>query len=296
MEFAESGRLFGLEMQAPWADLVLQGKKEIETRSYPLPPSLLYKHVAIIESESSSCNVSGLSDCVTLIEGGSPRIVGTVVFSECFEYKSGRQWDADYERHLVEKGSSFGWPQRKKPKKNKKVKIKDNKSSSLRGKDEKDTKEVEVALTIKGEESSNHLISGSSWLTKGDSRFKSSGRFGRPKTPQKVATVVPVNKTSSRTDRSDGLTLSEGRQSEEQRQEKEQDEEEEKEEEEEEEEEVEGSEEEEEEEAVPRKRFFGWRVLGAFRSSIPPSQVPTILRLHRSLFDCGPLSSVPSIS
>ena len=55
MEFAESGRHFGLEMQAPWADLVLQGKKEIETRRYPLSPSLsglLYKHVAIIEQES----------------------------------------------------------------------------------------------------------------------------------------------------------------------------------------------------------------------------------------------------
>ena len=73
--FESEGRLFGLEMQQPWADLVLQGKKQIETRTYKLPPSLLYKHVAISESDSGS-NTSGLPDCVTLIEGSYPRIVG----------------------------------------------------------------------------------------------------------------------------------------------------------------------------------------------------------------------------
>ena len=37
----ESGGRVGLEVQAPWTSLILEGRKTIETRGYALPQNLL---------------------------------------------------------------------------------------------------------------------------------------------------------------------------------------------------------------------------------------------------------------
>jgi len=62
-EVTSAGIQFGLEMQCPYAELLLKGHKTIETRSYPLPSPLLTKandvqvRIEILESESGQDGV-----------------------------------------------------------------------------------------------------------------------------------------------------------------------------------------------------------------------------------------------
>ena len=37
-----------------------------------------------------------------------------------------------------------------------------------------------------------------------------------------------------------------------------------------------------------KDRRYGWKVLGVFRAPVMNSLVPKMVRVHRSLFDCGP--------
>ena len=54
----------GLEMQAPWAEELLSGRKTIETRTYPLPESLIDKKIWIIESKEGTAGKSSVADHV----------------------------------------------------------------------------------------------------------------------------------------------------------------------------------------------------------------------------------------
>lgn len=112
---ALSNRLFGLEMQQPFAEMVIAGTKTVETRSYPLPSSLLYKHICLIESMPGKDGISDLKDFAynrTCEEEGEshPRILGTIAFSECFEYESEEQWRQDSEVHRVPVDTYYDWP------------------------------------------------------------------------------------------------------------------------------------------------------------------------------------------
>ncbi len=116
---ALSNRLFGLELQQPFSGMVMSGMKTIETRSYPLPSSLLYKHICLIESKPGKDGVSDLKDFAYNRTGNEedgkegethPRILGTIVFSECFEYESEEQWKQDCDAHCVSVETYYDWP------------------------------------------------------------------------------------------------------------------------------------------------------------------------------------------
>jgi hypothetical protein len=80
----------GVNIQAPWSELILSGQKTVETRSYPVPPKYIGKELAIIETPGSS----GLIP--------QARIVGIVVFSGSHQYETREDWLNDKKRHLVE--------------------------------------------------------------------------------------------------------------------------------------------------------------------------------------------------
>ncbi|CAM9521839.1 unnamed protein product, partial [Discosporangium mesarthrocarpum] len=94
-----------LEVQAPWAARLVQGKKIVETRAYPLPTPLLGHRLEILESKPGRDGVSTLPDCIV---GGARdgagqglRVVGHVTVQACRAYASRGEWEADAKRHLV---------------------------------------------------------------------------------------------------------------------------------------------------------------------------------------------------
>ena len=112
-----SNRQFALELQHPWAQEVLDGRKTIETRSYSLPLALRKRWIALLESPKGQPGVSGLGDLLDLTKNGdgvvgapSPRIVGWCLFdSNVVEYKTRKQFERDEGKHLVTRSSGYGW-------------------------------------------------------------------------------------------------------------------------------------------------------------------------------------------
>jgi hypothetical protein len=87
----------GLNVQCPWASLLINGEKSVETRSYPMPLKYVGEPLAVIETPGKSGQFKS-------------RIIGTITFSHCFKYKSKNEWINDYYRHLVDKhDEDYGW-------------------------------------------------------------------------------------------------------------------------------------------------------------------------------------------
>ena len=83
----------GVHIQWPWSQLILSGKKTVETRSYPLPKKYLGKALAVIETPGPRGAKAGVE---------KSRIIGIVCFSESFQYRTKEEWVRDRKRHLVE--------------------------------------------------------------------------------------------------------------------------------------------------------------------------------------------------
>lgn len=98
---------FGLEMQLPWAGLLLQKKKTIETRAYDLPPALLGKRIEILQSKQGNL-VSSLGNVVPIRdkEPAATRI-GWCTFTHVIRYEDKALFDADQDAHWVTKENSF---------------------------------------------------------------------------------------------------------------------------------------------------------------------------------------------
>lgn len=102
---------FGLEMQSPWAGLLLEGKKTIETRAYDLPPALLGRRIDILQSKTGS-TVSSLGNVVAVgavEDEATVRRVGWCTFTRVIRYQDRESFEADEAAHLVKKDSAFGW-------------------------------------------------------------------------------------------------------------------------------------------------------------------------------------------
>lgn len=89
-------KLPGLHIQQPWAQLILNGVKTIETRHYPLPPKYLKKDLLVIETPGKSKEFEA-------------RIIGIVQFDDYFEYSSKLHFDSDLTKHHVADDSEFYW-------------------------------------------------------------------------------------------------------------------------------------------------------------------------------------------
>lgn len=78
----------GVNIQHPIPEWILSGKKTIETRTYPIPPHLVGRPVAIIETPGGR-------------SGFRARVAGIVVFGQSFPYRSKKEFYADSKYHCV---------------------------------------------------------------------------------------------------------------------------------------------------------------------------------------------------
>lgn len=104
---------FGLELQDPWAAAVINGRKQIETRAYDLPPALIGKRIWILESPSGTAGVSAMGDTINLADSGTCKVIGWCRFTSVIEYKSAASFQADESRHLVSANSGYAWKEGK---------------------------------------------------------------------------------------------------------------------------------------------------------------------------------------
>lgn len=88
--------MIGLNIQYPWSEMLLLGDKVVETRSYPLPKRLEGMELALVETPGKSKKFK-------------TRIVGTITFSHCFEYRSKQDWQNDFNRHKVLDCDEYCW-------------------------------------------------------------------------------------------------------------------------------------------------------------------------------------------
>jgi alpha-ketoglutarate-dependent dioxygenase FTO len=97
---------FGLEMQSPWAGLLIEKRKTIETRAYDLPPALVGKRIEILQSNQGSL-VSSLDNVVPMT--GEPLVtrVGWCIFTNVIRYENEELFDADQDAHWVTRESDF---------------------------------------------------------------------------------------------------------------------------------------------------------------------------------------------
>ena len=72
----------GINIQSPWAELLLTGLKRIETRKYPLPQKHDAEWMWLIETPGK-------------LKHFKARVVGIIQFAETFEYKNIEQGRAD---------------------------------------------------------------------------------------------------------------------------------------------------------------------------------------------------------
>jgi len=85
----------GINIQVPYAQLLLSGKKSIETRTYPIPKKYLGRDLFIIETYGKLKKPA--------------MVVGVIRFESCFEYGSKKAFEADVAKHLVATESPFHW-------------------------------------------------------------------------------------------------------------------------------------------------------------------------------------------
>jgi hypothetical protein len=133
----------GLNIQRPWAGLILQGRKTIEARTYPLrgykdesiwiiqtPGKLSPTDADAFEALGRADRVHGVLGLSDAANGqtrprrrrsGPPppkptaHIVGILRFTGCVQYSDYEHWRSDEPRHMVPEGSSFDWQPEKGP-------------------------------------------------------------------------------------------------------------------------------------------------------------------------------------
>ncbi|KAL3822799.1 hypothetical protein ACHAXA_005964 [Cyclostephanos tholiformis] len=126
---------FGLEVQSPFAEYLLNGNKIVETRTYPLPSGLLGRRMHVLRSGKGRDRVSSVPDRTTLrrtsaitvpssssssssttppspssSSSSSLEKVGWITFLRSFRYETREMFDNDAKDHLVDSSiSGYGW-------------------------------------------------------------------------------------------------------------------------------------------------------------------------------------------
>jgi hypothetical protein len=86
----------GINIQWPISETILNGRKTIETRTYPLPQKYLNKELLLIETPGSEGKFKA-------------RIIAIIVFTDCFEYKNKNEFYKQKNLHLVTPDSKWAW-------------------------------------------------------------------------------------------------------------------------------------------------------------------------------------------
>lgn len=90
----------GLNVQHPWAELLISGKKTVETRTYPIPEKYCEREIYVVETGGDDSSVSA-------------KVVGIIRFGRSFRYQSEKEFYRDSVRHLVDQNSKFAWDSEK---------------------------------------------------------------------------------------------------------------------------------------------------------------------------------------
>ncbi len=94
----------GINIQAPWAQAIVSGRKVVETRFYPMPEKWVDQPLVIIETSGKAGRFKR-------------RIGGFVIFGQSWCYADMASFARDQSKHLVDPDDSlFGWRQDGKPK------------------------------------------------------------------------------------------------------------------------------------------------------------------------------------
>ncbi|MDO9181319.1 MAG: hypothetical protein Q7U04_02870 [Bacteriovorax sp.] len=91
----------GINIQWPISELILSGKKSIETRTYPIPEKYLNQDMLMIETPGKNGKFKA-------------RIVAIIKFTECIEYRNKKEFYNDSDKHFVMPDSEWAWVDKKK--------------------------------------------------------------------------------------------------------------------------------------------------------------------------------------
>jgi|AntAceMinimDraft_12_1070368.scaffolds.fasta_scaffold70281_1 hypothetical protein len=108
---SDSENAFGLELQEPWASMVMSGVKKVETRSYDLHPKLRNRSIYVIASHAAT----GGNPLCDRPKMGAGTVMGMVVFGEVKSYATEEAWEADGALHCVSAASPHAWRVHYKP-------------------------------------------------------------------------------------------------------------------------------------------------------------------------------------
>ena len=86
----------GINIQYPISQLIIEKKKTIETRTYPIPPNYLGQEMALIETPGKTGKFKA-------------RIIAIIKFTDCFQYKSKKEFYDQSNLHCVTQDSIWAW-------------------------------------------------------------------------------------------------------------------------------------------------------------------------------------------
>ena len=86
----------GINIQWPISQLIFEGKKTIETRTYSLPSTYLNKPILLIETPGKK-------------GGFKSRIIAEIRFTSSFLYKDSLDFYLDQDLHFVSPHSEWAW-------------------------------------------------------------------------------------------------------------------------------------------------------------------------------------------
>lgn len=86
----------GINIQYPISQLIVDGKKTIETRTYPIPEKYLNQEMLLVETPGKEGKFKA-------------RVIAVIKFTNCFQYKTKKEFYSQSDRHCVTKDSVWAW-------------------------------------------------------------------------------------------------------------------------------------------------------------------------------------------
>ena len=86
----------GINIQYPISRLIVDGKKTIETRTYPLPKHYIGRPMALIETPGRNSKLTA-------------KVTAIIVFGASFKYSDKKSFYEDQNKHFVSPKSPWAW-------------------------------------------------------------------------------------------------------------------------------------------------------------------------------------------
>lgn len=91
----------GLNIQNPISELIADGRKTIETRTYPISKKYINKELILIETPGLKGNFKA-------------RAIAIIKITDCFKYPSKKKFYEDADKHFVTPNSPWAWKDKEK--------------------------------------------------------------------------------------------------------------------------------------------------------------------------------------